>query len=203
MEHPAPASKAIFESGWVKLFSIGIKEKALLTHGEQSRTFSTLSHSFLSQSSYSRAWRQERGEFPHGVIVTRLFFFPCSFPNSSSVSTPADSAQLGSVAVLVASWWLSWYRGSPPPATPLPPPRRPFAVPDRPLCQVPCLPLNWRHCALYLSKRRGERRGRTSGVCQRGLHTRLLCPGDFLNTTHLCLCYASHTRPSRVNITAN
>lgn len=55
MEHPAPASKAIFESGWVKLFSVGIKEKALLTHGEQSGTFSTLPLSFLSQSSYSRA----------------------------------------------------------------------------------------------------------------------------------------------------
>lgn len=50
-----PASKAIFESGWLKLFSVGFKKKGLLTHGEHSGMSFTLSHSFLSQSSYSQA----------------------------------------------------------------------------------------------------------------------------------------------------
>lgn len=214
-EHPAPARPKLFLSRAGSNYSVLVLRKRpySLTERAERNVFHTAPQFLESVPAFNGRDVGNVGSSLHGVIVTPacffclFFFFPSSlsrlrsFPSSSPVSTPTARHNL---AVLQ-------FRGQPVPVQwpcfiviaqratsqhlPASPPTRPVAAPDRPLCQVPCLPFNWRHCALYLSKERGargggggRRRGRASGVCQRGLHTLLLCPGVSFEHDPSCAC---------------
>lgn len=81
MEHPGSASKAIFELGWVKLFSVGITEEGL-TYSQRAEwnIFHTVPQLLKSIVVLTGVTSGTRGVPTRSHCDSRLFFFPAHSP---------------------------------------------------------------------------------------------------------------------------